>query len=151
MEKLKFLYKLVIEDFTALGSLVFYSIIMALLLILKRYELVMQLLVAAIIAHLVIMAIKLLFFRDRPKKKKFNNIFEKIDAASFPSAHANRAGLLFVILSSAFPQLYMVVLFAVLSLIVPYTRIYLKKHYLHDVAFGYILGVLEALLVIKLI
>ncbi|MBS3147719.1 phosphatase PAP2 family protein [Candidatus Woesearchaeota archaeon] len=90
----------------------------------------------------VVIGIRLLFFRQRPVKQRFSNIVEKVDASSFPSAHSARAGTLAVVLAMYFQSTPLTVLFSLLAISVAALRVVQKKHHVSDVAAGLVLGAL---------
>ena len=91
--------------------------------------------------YFVTVIIRLVYFKNRPDKFAYNNIIEKIDAASFPSLHAARTGFLTVFFVYYFNNMIISVILAVLALGVLYSRVYLRKHDIRDVLAGAVLGV----------
>ena len=84
---------------------------------------------------------KLLFFKERPVRQEKNNIIERIDASSFPSIHSMRVSSLVFWLSLYFNNVIMTCYFAVIGLMVVYSRVFLKKHFIIDVIFGIIFSI----------
>jgi len=113
-----------------------------------KSSLSLQLLAGLIICFMVIFPIKMLFYKDRPERRMHKNWIEKFDAAAFPSAHSNRAALLFIILSFFFAKIQLAVFFLVMSLLIGYSRIYVKRHYWADVVVGYFIGIVEGFLIV---
>lgn len=136
---------------SSLGTALFVLVLAAAVLLMGEYTLSAQLFSALAISFLVVMPIKFFFHRERPDKRKHKNWIEKLDAASFPSVHSNRAALLFIIISVFFGKIYLTVFLAIVSVLIAYSRVYLKRHYLSDVLAGYFLGLLEGVLIIFLI
>jgi membrane-associated phospholipid phosphatase len=91
------------------------------------------------VTWLVVYSIKFLVSRERPEGN-----LEAGLTASFPSAHSATAfvlaGLLSQIFQNASPLLYM------LAVLVAFSRIYLQTHYLSDVTFGSLIGIIVFLL-----
>lgn len=86
--------------------------------------------------------IKFLYRKDRPLKQEKNTLIQIFDAGSFPSTHTARVALLSTYIFSLFGNDTAIVLFAFLiTILVGYSRIRLKKHYLVDVIGGLVLGI----------
>jgi membrane-associated phospholipid phosphatase len=83
--------------------------------------------------------IKLIFYRDRPKKEKHANIIEKISASSFPSSHSARSIFVFFVLFSNLSGFFRIILLLV-PIGVGFSRVLIRKHYISDVLAGYVLG-----------
>jgi membrane-associated phospholipid phosphatase len=84
--------------------------------------------------------IKLLFHKKRPDGQSYNNSIEKIDSGSFPSIHSSRITIVYLLIFFNTIIIPLKVISIFIILIVGFTRVYLKKHYLVDVIGGYILG-----------
>lgn len=69
---------------------------------------------------------------------------------SFPSGHTTTAFCLFFILSYFVENKYLKLLGLIVALMAGYSRIYLSQHFLIDVYFGALFGVLSALLSIAI-
>ncbi|MFH1181630.1 MAG: phosphatase PAP2 family protein [Candidatus Woesearchaeota archaeon] len=93
--------------------------------------------------------IKLLYFKQRPRRQKFTNIIERLDASSFPSVHAARSSFLYLYLAW-FAAIPAKIAFIAVILAVSMSRILLKKHYIIDVLAGYGIGILLLLACISL-
>jgi undecaprenyl-diphosphatase len=128
----------VVRDFTALGDPIILLIL--LLLFIGIGESIGIILLLWLLIEAIGIAIKLIFFKDRPKKMKKNNLLEKLDAGTFPSMHSSRSAFLYLVLFTlvANPLKY---LFIFMLIMVGITRVLLKKHYIKDVIAGYILGI----------
>ncbi|MAG02056.1 hypothetical protein CMI42_01860 [Candidatus Pacearchaeota archaeon] len=137
------------EHLTIFGSITFFSVITLLLIVLKDYDKALLLIYGMILIYLVAVSIRLFYFKERPKKLRYGNFIEKIDAGSFPSIHAARAVFLFLFLTGLVfaDRMVMIFLFLVMLLII-YSRVYLKKHYWIDVICGAGLGYITSWLVI---
>ncbi len=97
-----------------------------------------RLLLSLILVEVMGSLIKLLFFKDRPRKQHFENFAEKIDAAGFPSLHSSRMAAITVATSAlGYPA---ICIGAVLTLLVGWSRTVLQKHQWIDVLAGYLLG-----------
>ncbi|HLC60159.1 MAG TPA: phosphatase PAP2 family protein [Candidatus Nanoarchaeia archaeon] len=131
----------IMRDISALGSLIFYIFLMILFFALNNYSSLAKLFIGIILMYFVTVIIRLVYFKNRPDKFAYNNIIEKIDAASFPSLHAARTGFLTVFFVYYFNNMIISVILAVLALGVLYSRVYLRKHDIRDVLAGAVLGV----------
>ena len=130
------------RDISTLGGIFFYGFILIFLLIINQFALFKKLFLALIIIYFFSIILRYLFFKERPVKEKYTNLIEKIDSSSFPSLHAGRATLysLFAYFNLEF-KLFIFIL--ILSLIILYSRIYLKKHYYKDILVGVLIGILS--------
>ena len=124
-----------VRDVTSLGGVVF---TLVLLLIEWKRNLFWQLLFGFVVLLGIVVVIRTFYFKDRPKKQKFSNFIERLDASSFPSLHAARA--MFVAL--AFGLEYgLLGLWLIFAAAICYSRIYLRKHDWVDVTAGVVLGI----------
>ncbi|MBS3169487.1 phosphatase PAP2 family protein [Candidatus Woesearchaeota archaeon] len=131
----------IFRDITTFGSFAFHFFLILFVLALGHFFLVWQLLFAFFFTLLVTVIIRQFYFKDRPLKQAHGNFVEKIDAASFPSLHTARI-VAIVLLLLDFIQNNTVTAFLLgFSILVIYSRVYLKKHDWEDVAGGMILGV----------
>ncbi len=135
------------EELTFLGGILFYIIFSLYFLFNKEYIFLTQLVAGLVIIYAVTLLIRLFYFKPRPKKIKHNNFIEKIDASSFPSIHTARTTFLFIFLVFNFlNNLWILSLILILSFLVIYSRIYLKKHDWVDVVGGIMLGIVSFIL-----
>jgi len=134
-----------LQDIKALGGLPFYVIIILLFVIMGNYPVVFALTFGLIVAYLITISIRLVYFKERPKKVKYKNLIQKIDASSFPSLHVIRAAILGIILATTIST----PLFSMLSipciLLVAYARVKLNRHHVSDVVGGLFFGVVIGL------
>ncbi len=91
----------------------------------------------------VVLLVKFLFRRPRPEGD-WGQIYRVNDPHSFPSGHAARAAAIVVVAAHLLPW-WAVVIVAIWALLVGYSRVALKVHYLSDVLFGFLFGTLFAL------
>jgi membrane-associated phospholipid phosphatase len=150
MKPLKFLTDRAMWHISALGSAIFMILLILFYFFLGKSRLSFALLIGLLIVFAVTVPIKLLHYKERPKRRSFSNWIEKIDASSFPSIHANRASLIFVIMSFYFWSIPMAMFLFAISILVSYSRIYLSQHYTKDVIFGYVFGLIEGALIVFL-
>lgn len=127
-----------IRDLTAFANPIF--LILISLFFLGPSTIFITILVGLAINEAVGSIIKFLFPKKRPNNQKYSNSLEKIDAGSFPSIHSSRVMFVYLMLFTSTPFAYLKVIFLSIILVVGYSRLFLKKHYLIDVLGGYILG-----------
>ena len=110
------------------------------------------------VCYLIGSFIKFLYYKDRPEPRQYANWRKKIDASSFPSVHTAQATVvlayalllanLLILSGIKYAQLIAAVLalcgFSFYALIAR-SRLILKKHFLIDVVFGTILGVVAVI------
>lgn len=114
-----------------------YSFFIANLIIFAyEWERGLVLFITFLITYGIVAVLRLAFFTKRPKPVSYKNLFEKIESSSFPSMHAVRI----VLLWSFIPMGWVSIAFFLLTLLVSYSRIALKKHYWKDVIVGYLLA-----------
>ncbi|MBT3814887.1 phosphatase PAP2 family protein [Candidatus Woesearchaeota archaeon] len=135
------------KELTTLGGSIFYAFILLLVLLLGELELFIHLLIGLFFSLLIVVLIRTFYFKNRPKKQRYNNYLERIDASSFPSWHAARAIFLASMFSYFFINKYMTGALILTALAVSYSRIYLKKHDWVDILGGLVLGMVTFLLV----
>lgn len=101
------------------------------------YTLLLALLINEVIGSLI----KLFFHKKRPNQQGYSNMIEKIDAGSFPSLHSSRISLVYLTLFSNTESWSLKAVFISIIIIVMFSRIQLKKHFLIDVLGGLAIGI----------
>jgi len=91
--------------------------------------------------------IKAIFFRARPNKQPVNTLVERLDASSFPSIHSARITVLAFWLIMYVNDIILKIFLGCIGVLVAYSRIYLKKHYLIDVIAGFMLAMIVNILI----
>lgn len=133
-----------VADVSALGSLpamLFYCLLFKFL----GHDLfAVQLLAFVLLAYVVILPIRYFWPKERPVRLSKRNIFERLDAASFPSMHAMRAAGLATLVWIEFPEIPIRTLFIVLGVVLLATRLILKKHHRADLVVGAAFGIILA-------
>jgi len=127
------------RDVTSLGSTGFYFIIILFFIANQKTILALQLLAGYVISYGIAILIRLAYFKNRPKKETYNNTIEKIDASSFPSVHTARTVFITNVLAAQFSQMT-TTFFIILTALVCYSRIAIKKHDWKDILGGIALG-----------
>lgn len=135
------LVKKIMEEATLLGGFLFYAFISLLFLFNKKYFIFFMLLTGLIIMYAITLIIRLFYFKQRPERRIYKNLIEKIDASSFPSIHVARITFIFIILIFLSINIFLVGISSILTLLAFYSRIYLKKHDIIDVIAGVMLGI----------
>lgn len=135
-----------LKQITHLGSITIVSIFLTLFIIFY-FEASKKILISMIIVNLIAYIIKIFFFKPRPKKQPTNTFIEHIDASSFPSVHTARITTLVFWIFIFFNNIYLEIVSLILGILVAYSRIYLKKHYLIDVMGGAIIALIINLII----
>ena len=150
MKLLKFAAGKIMWHISALGTGFFLLALALFAFFAGQQTLFLQLAAALVISFLVALPLKLALYKDRPQKKHHSNWVEKFDAATFPSVHSSRAALIFIILSLFINKTAVSVFLLIISILIAYSRIHLKRHFWQDTLAGYLLGVSEALFIIAI-
>lgn len=95
-----------------------------------------------IIVEVICWLIKIVYKKDRPTPQSRTSFIESIDANSFPSIHAARISAIAIALFFFYGGLLFFSIGICLMLGVAYSRIFLKKHDVLDVAAGVFIGAL---------
>lgn len=110
-----------------------------------NYKAASSLFIAAFLSGLSSHGLKLIFRRTRPvKRKKFN-----YTGYSFPSGHAAVGTCFYTVLAYLLCQLFgfssiLIAIAIVLGMVIALTRVYLSAHWMVDVIFGFLLGLVCA-------
>lgn len=145
----KFYINSFMQDMTAFGTLYHFIMLLAVLIAFSHFSLAYKLIMGQVIMYMFSIPLKIFLFNNRPKKMNYENIIEKIEASSFPSVHTMRIFFVSSVLVSTFNNLMLSVILVALSLLVGYSRIYLKRHYYSDVIAGAIIGIITGYGVVK--
>ena len=131
-----------IKKISTLGSYQIFIVFILSFLFLAMTKEFLILFIGIILLYTFAVPIRLVFFKERPIPKKFNDVFGRISASSIPSLHSARSTflLLFFVYLTKINVLF--TFFAsVIVLIVLFSRVYFKKHYVVDVVVGVMLGI----------
>jgi len=137
------MFEEMLKDVSAFGGLPLYVAVTALVYFID-IGLAMRLGLGLVAAYFVTIIIRALYFKERPKPRKYKNIIEKIDASSFPSLHTIRVTVLVVILGNSLVHPVQQLVLGLSWLGVCGMRIKLDKHHASDVLGGAFLGLLVA-------
>ena len=128
------------KNITKLGNV--YSVLpLALIFLLWERVLGVKLLVGLIGIYTVAVIIRLVYFKERPKKRPTTTLLKRIDASSFPSIHAARAFFFAMTITRFYQEPKLGVILFMLAIMVSFSRYRLHEHYASDVIGGVILGI----------
>jgi membrane-associated phospholipid phosphatase len=135
-----------LRGITFFGSLAFAVFIAVLMVFLEDYILALKIAAGTIITIFLAFLIRLVYRKERPTPlKDKSSLLRYLEAQSFPSVHAARAGCFSVLVYPAFPKLLFFLIIAVV--LVSISRIIMRKHYAADVFAGLVLGFLSGIFV----
>lgn len=140
MKVVNYYFNALMENVSALGSIFTHLLLLAVAFALNDIVFY-PLLKGLLLIYAVTVPIKLLVFRNRPKKMKHRHLWEKFEASSFPSVHSARAIFLALVLSFRFSNAALSALMFLAAVMVMYSRIHLEKHFWSDVGGGMIIGI----------
>jgi len=89
-----------VKDVTRFGD--FIVLFVLLLFIPLVHGKIIFIILGMVCVELLVVLIKWAYFKERPKKKKYDNWIEKIDASSFPSGHTARTTFVCLVLYTSF-------------------------------------------------
>lgn len=129
------------KDLTVLGGMVFYLL---LLLVALGQDLILfyKLLFGFLFTLIGVVAIRMVYFKKRPRPENHSNFIERMEASSFPSLHMARIVFLGLVFTALVQNSFLKIFLLVLVMAVAYSRIYLKKHDWWDLLGGLILGLI---------
>ena len=111
----------------------------------------LQIVLALLLVYAIVIPIRYVWFKPRPKPMRWNTFLERFEANSLVSVHTARATILAFVFSMYFGQIGVGILFAALIPLVAASRILLQKHRLEDLILGFLVGAGVSLLVLTLI
>lgn len=129
---------------TALGSAYFYGILIIFLFLLNKNKTALYIIIGLIICYSFVFILRIFYFKERPNKEDYFNLFTKINASSFPSLHTLSSTYVATVLSNSLMNTKLTIFFYTIVLFIASSRIYLKKHYLFDVFAGLIIGIIAS-------
>ena len=139
-----------VNDITGLGGFPVYILALLLFFVNGYIKQTLQLFTGFLLFYIIIMLIKVFYFKSRPKKRKYNSFFGKMDASSFPSLHTARVTFLATILILFFNNIYTKLIIFFTAGLVCLSRILLKHHDLVDIIGGIVVGAASLIIVLKL-
>ena len=138
---------IIFRDITSLGSVTLFFLLGFFLFSFGKINLSVKVISGLIITLIISSTIRLIYFKDRPQKRSFNNFISKIYASSFPSVHTTLTFFLAFTLINYSDKMFFKFFVISLAALVSYSRIYLKKHDWKDVLGGIVLAMVVFFLV----
>ena len=145
------LLSLALDDFSFFGSVPFYVFVTLTLFFIGNIELFSRLAYSFLISFILLLIIKNVHYKDRPRKEEFTMFMEKIIASSFPSSHSLDVTLLAIFFSIAYPFTWVISMSAILCLLVYIQRYITKKHFIVDIIGGILIAIAIAVFVVKIL
>lgn len=136
---------------TAFGTAYFYAVLIIFLFLINQKTKAFHLLIILPICYLFVMALRLIYFKERPVKEDYFNLFTRLNASAFPSLHTITFTLTATILSTITKTTATTIFFYILAILVAYSRIHIKKHYWSDVLIGLVLGITASIIYLYII
>ena len=116
---------------------ILFTLVIIIILLRKEYNKIMPLIISLGLYLILTNGLKIIFSRPRPFVELENELVQTVNPyRSFPSGHAAAMFTLLPFLS------FIKITWITLSIIVMLSRVYLGVHYLSDVIFGMLLGLL---------
>jgi len=129
------------KNITRLGNI---SSVLPIALVFLLWERVLgvKLLLGLIFIYAVAVIIRLVYFKERPKKRPIHTLYQKVDASSFPSVHAARAFFFAMTIARFYQEPALGIILLTLAIMVSFSRYQLREHYASDVIGGVIVGII---------
>ena len=125
--------------FTLLGTPFFYVPI-AIVLATFNFAEAVKLATILVAAEAFCGILKFIYPKERPVPMPRKTFYQKYEAGSFPSIHSSRIAAVTTFFSLQYPHVATVAAGVLATLIVGYSRIYLRKHFPIDVVAGALIG-----------
>ncbi len=138
------------KDAGALGGFPLYVLVLVILYIFDAKLQFLTALIGLVFSFIVTIAIRAIYFKERPVKESYKNFAGKIHASTFPSLHTMRASMLATILIAWMPNFVLGIILFLSAAGVAYSRVKFKRHFVKDAVAGYAIGVIIGLLTIYL-
>ncbi|MBS3152873.1 phosphatase PAP2 family protein [Candidatus Woesearchaeota archaeon] len=151
MQTLKKYTKEAFMAITSLGTVFFYTIIFLFLFFIKEFTIAKHIAIGLILCYLFVFVLRIFYFKERPEKEEYYNLFTRINASSFPSLHAMSSIYVAIVLANHIKKSIISIFLVSISLLIAYSRIYLKKHYFVDIMLGLILGIIASIIYLLII
>lgn len=137
------------QEMSVFGSYVTYAFVAAVFLLASHLKQFYQLLVAILILYAIVFPIRMLFFKDRPKKESHHDWISKFTANTLISVHSARALILASVIMAYFGFKPAFIALGALAVgMVAVSRYLLRKHRIEDIAIGLLVGAGIALLIL---
>ena len=141
----------IIEDTSALGGIAVFLSAIFIAFFTDNKILALKLFIGLILCYAVVIGIRIFYFKQRPDKQKYKTFLGKLDASSFPSLHAMSSIYVAIVLANHIKKSIISIFLVSISLLIAYSRIYLKKHYFVDIMLGLILGIIASIIYLLII
>ncbi|MBD3319155.1 phosphatase PAP2 family protein [Candidatus Woesearchaeota archaeon] len=133
--------KEVITDITSFGGMPIFLVAIFLFYFADQ-TMMWRLIAAIIVAYVVTIAIRAVYFKRRPDKSKVHTAVDRIAQSSFPSLHAMRSTILAILVMMFYQHPAVYVVGISIIVVTGFSRVFLKRHDSVDVIAGTIIGVL---------
>ena len=130
--------------FTLLGTPFFY-VPLAVVLATFNFAAAVKLAIILVAAEAFCGILKFIYPKERPVPMPRKTFYQKYEAGSFPSIHSARIAAVTTFFSLQYPHTATIVVGVLASLIVGYSRVYLRKHYITDVIAGILIGTINGI------
>lgn len=127
---------------TKLGGTAVFLIVILFALVQEELGLAITLTIGFLLSLAIVFFIRLVYFKPRPREEAYHTFLQKFTASAFPSWHTARIIFLTLTGIQLYPAPLNMFLLMLISLLVAYSRIYLRKHDWWDILGGVVVGVL---------
>lgn len=140
------------QEMSVFGSYVTYAFVAVFFLLTSHLKQFYQLAIALVVLYGIVFPIRMLFFKDRPKKEPHHDWISKFTANSLISVHSARALMLASIIAAYFSYKPIIIVLGALAVgMVAVSRFLLRKHRPIDIAAGLLVGAGISLLVLTFV
>jgi len=145
------LIKILLDDFAFAGSVPFFLLVTMWSYFVGNIVLFYRLLYGLIISFVVIIIVKGLHYKDRPRKEEFSTFMEKIVASSFPSVHSLIVTGISTLLILSYPYPWVIAMTGILAILVYIQRYVSRKHFVIDIIGGFFIALAIIIFVVRVI
>jgi membrane-associated phospholipid phosphatase len=136
-----------LRDVSGLGGLPLFAVSACFAAALGDVRFVARLAGALALGYALTALLKTIHFRPRPEPQTFATAVERFDANSFPSIHAMRGTVFWMLVAERFALAVLVALAGLVIASIGATRVFLRRHHVGDVLVGVLTGAFAALVV----
>ncbi|MCL3781900.1 phosphatase PAP2 family protein [Prolixibacteraceae bacterium JC049] len=133
------------RDMTSLGNP--FSVLLFILFCTSSYNQLITSLIGLLCIEILCFSIKFFYYKPRPNSEIFTTRFGKMSAGSFPSIHSARISFIFTQLALIKGEFIFFIISFIVIVVVSFSRVFLKKHYIIDVLFGLLIGLLVSFII----
>lgn len=145
----KKLLGLILDDFSLFGSVPFYWFITLGMYFIGNMLLFSRLAYSWLIGFIIILIVKNVHYKDRPRKEEFSIFMEKVAASSFPSSHSMGITVLAILISLTYPYGWIIAMLGFVSIMVYIQRYITRKHFVIDIIGGILIAIAITIFVVK--